>query len=286
MKIMIKKQNYNNDNPTFYIIPTPIGNLEDMTYRAIRVLKEVDLVLAEDTRVTRKLFSHYDIKTHLESFHDFNEDSKISEIIKKLQNGLNIGLVSDAGMPLISDPGYKLIRKLSVLDINIVALPGSNALLPGLVMSGLKAQPFIFFGFLDHKKNKRIDTIEKLKYYSETLVFYESIHRINDTLNNLFSVLGDRKFSLIREISKTYEEIIRGNLSEFSDLPDLKGELVLVVEGYNEDLINSNLTIVEQVDYFINQGLRKTEAMKKVSQMTKIPKNKIYQDYLNAKIKE
>ncbi len=283
---MIKKQNYNNDNPTFYIIPTPIGNLEDMTYRAIRVLKEVDLVLAEDTRVTRKLFSHYDIKTHLESFHDFNEDSKISEIIKKLQNGLNIGLVSDAGMPLISDPGYKLIRKLSVLDFNLVALPGSNALLPGLVMSGLKTQPFIFLGFLDHKKNKRIETIEKLKYYSETLVFYESIHRINDTLNNLFSVLGDRKFSLIREISKTYEEIIRGNLSEFSDLPNLKGELVLVVEGYNEDLINSNLTIVEQVDYFIDQGLRKTEAMKKVSQMTKIPKNKIYQDYLNAKIKE
>ncbi|MCF7924128.1 MAG: 16S rRNA (cytidine(1402)-2'-O)-methyltransferase [Candidatus Izimaplasma sp.] len=278
--------NYKNDKPTLYVIPTPIGNLEDMTYRAINILNHVDLILAEDTRVTRKLLSHYKISSKLQSYHDFNEESKLDDVIKKLETGLNIGLVSDAGMPLISDPGYHLVKKAIELDFNVVALPGSNALLPALIMSGLKTQPFIFIGFLDSKSKKRKEEIERVKYYSETLVFYESIHRIKTTLEEMFQILGERQFSIAREISKTYEEIIRGQLSEYNDLPDLKGELVIIVDGYKDHLINQDLTIVEQVDYFINQGLKKTEAMKKVSQMTKIPKNKIYQEYLNTKIKE
>lgn len=283
---MKKKFNYNNNKASLYIIPTPIGNLDDMTYRAVKVLRQVDLVLAEDTRVTRKLFNHYKISTQLESFHDFNEEKKINNIVENLASGIDIGLVSDAGMPLISDPGYKLVRKLFELDFNIIALPGSNALLPALVMSGLKTQPFIFLGFLDSKKTKRLETISKLKYYPETLIFYESIHRIKEMLKDLYNVLGDRSFSIIREISKTHEEIISGNLSEYNNLTKLKGELVVVIEGYSEEIINSDLTIVEQVDYFIRQGFKKIEAMKKVSQMTNIPKNKIYQDYLNEKIKE
>ncbi|QWB99846.1 16S rRNA (cytidine(1402)-2'-O)-methyltransferase [Mycoplasmatota bacterium] len=277
---------YQNHQATLYLVPTPIGNLEDITFRALKILKEVDIVFAEDTRNTRKLFSYYDIKTKMDSYHDHNEEQKMDVLIDKLKAGMDIALVSDAGMPLISDPGYHLVQKAIEHDFNVVALPGANALLPALIMSGIKTQPFVFLGFLDHKRKKRIEMIERVRYYPETLIFYESIHRIKETLKDLFDVLGDRQFTLAREISKSYEETIRANLSEYNDLKDLKGELVLIVEGYSEEILNDELSIVEQVDYFIEQGLKKTEAMKRVSQMTQIPKNKIYQEYLQKKIKE
>ncbi|MFP4478486.1 MAG: 16S rRNA (cytidine(1402)-2'-O)-methyltransferase [Candidatus Izemoplasmatales bacterium] len=279
-------KHYQNDLPSLYLVPTPIGNLEDMTFRAISILKSVDIIFAEDTRTTRKLMTHFDIKTKMDSYHDHNEKEKMDVLIGKLSDGKNIALVSDAGMPLISDPGYHLVQKAIEKNYNVVALPGANALLPALVMSGFKTQPFVFLGFLDHKSKKKIEMIERVKYYPETLIFYESIHRVKDSLKDLYSVLGDRPFIIAREISKSYEEIIRGKLSEYQDLSILKGELVLIVEGYSQELLNDELTIVEQVDYFINQGLKKTEAMKKVSQMTQIPKNKIYQEYLQNKIKE
>ncbi|MDY0139389.1 MAG: hypothetical protein RBR50_06810, partial [Candidatus Izemoplasmatales bacterium] len=160
-----------------------------------------------------------------------------------------------------------------------------NALLPGLLMSGFKTIPFVFIGFLDSKVNKRKSELERIKYYPETLVFYEAIHRFESTLESMYEVFGDREFVIAREISKTYEEIIRGSLSEYNSIGDLKGELVIIVKGY-EEKYETNLSIVEQVDYFINSGMKKTEAMKKVSEMTNIPKNKIYQDYLERKIKE
>jgi len=286
MKTMKATKHYQNDSPTLYLVPTPIGNLEDMTFRAINILKKVDIIFAEDTRTTRKLMTHFDIKTKMDSYHDHNETEKMNVLIDKLKSGKNIALVSDAGMPLISDPGYHLVQKTIEENFNVVALPGANALLPALIMSGLKTQPFVFLGFLDHKTKRRIEMIERVKYYPETLIFYESIHRVKDSLKDLYQVLGNRNFTIAREISKSYEETIRGKLSEYNDLNTLKGELVLIVEGYSEELLNEELSIVEQVDYFIKQGLKKTEAMKRVSQMTQIPKNKIYQEYLQEKIKE
>lgn len=282
---MKRISHYKNNLPTLYLVPTPIGNLEDMTFRAINVLNEVDTIYAEDTRTSRTLLNHYDIKTKLDSYHDFNEESKMVTLIEKLRKGFSIALISDAGMPLISDPGYHLVQKVINEDFNVVALPGSSALLPALVMSGIKTQPFVFMGFLDSKSKKRKEMIDKLKYYGETLIFYESIHRIKETLKDLYDCLGDREFAIARELSKSYEEMIHGNLSNYQALDDLKGELVLIVAGYEEEMFNSDLTIVEQVDYFIGQGFKKTEAMKKVSQMTHLPKNKIYQEYLQTKIK-
>lgn len=281
---MLRNLNYQSNQNTLYLIATPIGNLEDITLRALRILKEVDKIYAEDTRVTLKLLSHYDIKKPLISFHEHNQKLKLDDVIKDLKNGLKIGLVSDAGMPLISDPGYLLVKTALNNGFNVVSLPGANALLPALVMSGIKTHPFLFYGFLDPKTSKRIVELENIKYRPETLIFYEAIHRIKLTLKDMYDILGKRNFVIAREITKTYEEIIRGTLDEYSVLPDLKGELVVIIEGYINKEEKNDLSIVEQVDYFVNTGLKKTVAMKRVSEMTGLPKNQIYNEYLNAKI--
>ena len=282
---MLRNLNYQNSKSTLYLVPTPIGNLEDMTFRAINVLKSVDMVYAEDTRVTRKLLSYYQINQNPISFHEHNELKRNSEVLDNLKIGKNIALVSDAGMPLLSDPGLTLVKAVKEQGFNCVALPGANALLPGLLMSGLKTIPFTFIGFLDAKSGKRQIELERIKYYPETLIFYEAIHRIDSTLKDLYEVLGERDFVIAREISKAYEEIISGKLSEYTELGELKGELVLIVDGFKNHF-STELSIVEQVDFFIDSGLKKTEAMKRVSEMTNIPKNKIYQEYLENKIKE
>ncbi len=282
---MLKNYSYQNENSCLYLIPTPIGNLEDITFRAIKILKTVNVLYAEDTRVTKKLLSYYQIDQNPISFHEHNEAKRYLEVLEQLKNGLNVGLVSDAGMPLLSDPGYILVNEVIKAGFNVIALPGANALLPGLLMSGMKTLPFSFFGFLEARSNKRIQQLERIKYSPETLIFYEAIHRIKNTLKDMYQVLGDRNFVIAREITKAFEEIIRGKLSEFEGLDELKGELVVIVEGYQEEY-TSSLTLVEQVDYFITSGLKKTEAMKKVSEMTNIPKNMIYQEYLQNKIKE
>jgi 16S rRNA (cytidine1402-2'-O)-methyltransferase len=282
---MLRNLNYQNSKSTLYLVPTPIGNLEDMTFRAVNILKSVDMVYAEDTRVTKKLLSYYQINQNPISFHEHNELKRNSEVINHLENGKNIALVSDAGMPLLSDPGLMLVKAVKEQGFNCVALPGANALLPGLLMSGLKTIPFTFIGFLDSKSSKRQIELERIKYYPETLIFYEAIHRIDSTLKDLYEVLGERDFVIAREISKAYEEIISGKLSEHSELGELKGELVLIVDGFKNNF-STDLSIVEQVDFFIDSGLKKVEAMKRVSEMTNIPKNKIYQEYLENKIKE
>ncbi|MBI9008920.1 MAG: 16S rRNA (cytidine(1402)-2'-O)-methyltransferase [Tenericutes bacterium] len=281
---MKRNLNYQSDNSTLYLIATPIGNLEDITLRALKILKEVSKIYAEDTRVSVKLLNHYEIKKPLISFHEHNSSMKIQNVLSDLESGLNIGLVSDAGMPLVSDPGFDLVQKVLDAGFNVVSLPGANALLPALTMSGIKTHPFTFYGFLDSKTTKRNLELEEIKYRKETLIFYEAIHRIKQTLQSMFEIFGDRKFCIAREITKSYEEIIRGNLSEYDDLPDLKGELVVILEGYLEKQEKSELSIVEQVDYFVSTGLKKTEAMKRVAQMTGLPKNQIYTEYLNSKI--
>jgi 16S rRNA (cytidine1402-2'-O)-methyltransferase len=282
---MERHLNYQNEKATLFLIPTPIGNLEDMTFRAVTTLEKVDLIYAEDTRVSKKILSYYNINKNLISLHEHNESKRYEEILNNLNQGLNIGIISDAGMPLLSDPGFLIVNETKKAGFNVVALPGANALLPGLLMSGIKTIPFVFVGFLDAKQKKRRDEISKYQYYPQTLIFYEAIHRIKQTLEDMYNIFGDRNFVIAREISKAFEEIISGKLSEFNELDELKGELVLVVEGFSEDL-TSNLSIVEQVDFFIESGLKKTEAMKKVSEMTNIPKNRIYEEYLEKKIKE
>lgn len=281
---MIRNLNYQNENKTLYLIPTPIGNLEDITLRALNILKSVDKIYAEDTRVTLKLMSHYDIKKPLDSLHEHNESAKLACVLNDLKQGSDIALVSDAGMPLISDPGYQLVTAVREAGFNVVALPGANALLPALVMSGIKTHPFLFYGFLDSKSNKRKSQIQDLKYRPETLIFYEAIHRIAQTMSDLYDILGDRNFIIAREISKAYEEIISGHLAEHQEIGTLKGELVIVIAGHSEAIDNQELSIIEQVDFFIKSGMKKTEAMKRVSEMTGIPKNTIYQEYLNEKI--
>lgn len=282
---MLRNLNYQNDKSCLYLIPTPIGNLEDITLRSLKILKSVNVLYAEDTRVTKKLLNYHQIDQQLISLHEHNELKRNEEVLEHLKNGLNVGLVSDAGMPLLSDPGFILVQEVMKAGFNVIALPGANALLPGLLMSGIKTLPFIFLGFLDTKTNKRIQELERISYYPETLVFYEAIHRIKNTLKDMYIILGDRNFVIAREISKAFEEIISGKLSEYDSLDELKGELVIIVEGYLDKQEN-NLSIVEQVDYFIASGLKKTEAMKRVSEMTNVPKNKIYQEYLENKIKE
>ena len=281
---MERHLNYQNEKATLYLVPTPIGNLEDMTFRAVSTLLKVDLIYAEDTRVSKKILS-YNISKNLISLHEHNESKRFEEIVSNLNQGLNIAIISDAGMPLLSDPGFLIVQEAKKAGFNVVALPGANAVLPGLLMSGIKTIPFVFIGFLDAKQKKRKEELLKYQYYPQTLVFYEAIHRIKQTLEDLYHVLGDRNFVIAREISKAYEEIISGKLSEYNELEELKGELVLVVEGFSET-INTNLSIIEQVDFFIGTGLKKTEAMKKVSEMTNIPKNRIYEEYLSEKIKE
>ncbi len=283
--IVIRRHfNYQNNLGSLYLIPTPIGNLDDITLRALKVLESVDILYAEDTRVTKKLLNYFNIQKAIMSFHEHNENVKQDEIIQKLSEGLSVGIVSDAGMPLVSDPGYNLVKIVLEKGFNVISLPGANALLTGLVMSGIKTHPFVFLGFLDSKENKRRIELERIKYYPETLIFYEAIHRIKASLKTMYEVLGERDFVIAREITKAYEEVISGKLSEYNELEDLKGELVVIVSGYI-DKVKSDLSIVEQVDFFIDSGLSKTEAMKKVSQMTFIPKNRIYEEYLNAKIK-
>jgi len=281
---LLRNLNYKSDKSTLYLIATPIGNLEDITLRALRILKEVDKIYAEDTRVTVKLLNHYEIKKPLISFHEFNQNFKIQDVLKDLSEGLKVGLVSDAGMPLVSDPGFDLVRQALENNYNVVSLPGANALLPALTMSGIKTHPFLFYGFLDSKGSKRRTELEDLKYRKETLIFYEAIHRIKIAMKDMFNILGDREFVIAREITKAYEEIIKGKLSEFTELTELKGELVLIIEGYQKTQEESNLSITEQIDFFIETGMKKTEAMKKVSEMTGLPKNQIYQEYLNEKI--
>ncbi len=283
---MNRHKNYHNSIATLYLIPTPIGNLEDITLRSLRILGEVDVLFAEDTRVTRKMLAHFNIRTRLESLHEHNEESMTSYVIDLLANGQNIGLVSDQGMPLISDPGFKLVKEVLTEGYNVVSLPGASALLAGLSMSGIDPYPFVFLGFLDSRAGKRQDQLKKLAYREETLVFYEAPHRIQKLMSDVEMIMPGREVAIVREISKNHEEIIRGMPGELSEIQDIKGEIVVVVEGYKDKGGKmSSEDLVGQVDRLAKEGMSRTEAMRKVSEITGVPKNLIYQEYL-AKTKK
>lgn len=268
--------------PTVYLIPTPIGNLEDITLRSIETLKKVEVIFSEDTRVTKMLLNHLNISKKLISSHKFNEDKQKNLIISYLEKGLDIGIVTDRGTPIISDPGYALVKEAIEKHYNVVGLPGPTALIPALIVSGISPQPFTFYGFLNNKSSKRKKELESLKKYETTLIFYEAPHRLKETLNDMLDVLDNRNISISREISKKYEEVYRGNIKEIIDsLDEVKGELVIIVEGNKNTNDYSNLTIIEHVNLYIKEGYEAKEAIKKVAIDRNITKKEVYNIYHN-----
>lgn len=275
----MSQKSYDN-KPTLYLIATPIGNMEDITYRAINVLKSVSVIFSEDTRVTNQLLNYYNIKNKLISSHQYNEKDNIDKLLKYLNDGHDIGLVTDRGTPIISDPGYYLAKAAINNNYNVVSIPGATAFVSALITSNIDAQPFTFFGFLNSKSSKRRKELEELKNNKYTLIFYESPHRLIDTLNDMLKILGNRNISISREITKKFEEIYRGTISDvINELDVLKGEFVIVVEG-NKDVNDfSNLSILDHVNLYIENGLDSKEAIKKVAHERKLNKNEVYSEY-------
>lgn len=266
--------------PTLYLVPTPIGNLEDMTIRSINTLKNVDVILSEDTRVTAELLKKLEINKKLVSNYEYNEEKNKSIVLDYLKDGKNVALVSDRGTPIISDPGYLITDYIISQGYNVVALPGATALIPALITSGLTPMPFTFYGFLNSKESKRKKELETLKNVKSTLIFYEAPHRILDTLGNILEVFGNRKISISREITKKYEEIYRGTIEEvISQLDNIKGEFVIVVEGAKIDINYNDVSIKEHIDFYLNQGFDLKESMKLVAKERKISKSDVYHDY-------
>lgn len=275
------------DVGTLYLIPTPIGNLEDMTFRAVRILKEVDIIAAEDTRNTQKLLNHFAIDTKLVSYHEHNKMESGKKLMKQLLDGKSIGLVSDAGMPAISDPGYDLVKDCLHHKINVVPLPGANAAITTLVASGLETEHFCFYGFLPRHKKERKEQLEQLKNIPFTLIFYEAPHRICETIQAIYDVFGERKMVICRELTKRYEEFIRGNISELINWckdGTIKGEFCLIVEGCpegtnNDELWWTHLSLSEHVTYYVKEGMNAKEAIKFVAKERNVPKREVYRAY-------
>ncbi|GGD28304.1 ribosomal RNA small subunit methyltransferase I [Pontibacillus salipaludis] len=271
-----------------YIVPTPIGNLEDITYRALRILSEVDEIAAEDTRQTKKLLTHFDLHTPLTSYHEHNKYNREDYLLHALQSGKKIAIVSDAGMPGVSDPGFEIVKRAIEEDISVVVLPGANAALCALVGSGLDTTRFSFYGFLPRKKKERKEELERLSKDAGTLVFYESPHRLKEMLKALQEEFGDRQVVLARELTKKYEEYIRGTASEvleWAHTEQVRGEFCIIVEGRQSQEVESEsnwwdeLSLVEHVEQYVERGQSSKAAIKQVSVDRKISKREVYQAY-------
>jgi 16S rRNA (cytidine1402-2'-O)-methyltransferase len=273
-----------------YLVGTPIGNLKDITLRALETLKECDIIAAEDTRHTLKLLNHFDIKKTMISYQKFNENDKSNDIIDMVENGKIIALVTDAGMPGISDPGSVIISRCIERKIGFEIIPGATALVTGLVYSGLDTSKFVFRGFLPRENKDRHEVLQEIKDYRDTIIIYEAPHRLKTTLSYLLEELGDRQISVCRELTKLYENINRGNLSEmikYYEENDPRGEYVLVIAGKSDEAIENEkklvwaeLDIEEHIIKYMNQGFSKKEAIKLVAKDRKIPKNEIYKHSL------
>lgn len=271
------QKSYDN-SPSVYIVPTPIGNLEDMTFRAINTLRMVDVIFSEDTRVTLQLLNYFEIKNKLIHLDDHNEDNVKNMVLEYLKDGKNVAIVTDRGTPIISDPGYKTVKFLKDNGYNVIALPGACAFVPAIVASGISSEHFIFYGFLSSKEKKMYDELEMLSDSEYTLVFYEAPHRIIRTLTAMLEVFGDRIISISREISKLHESVFVGKISEAIDTIDVKGEFVIVVSA-SENQISTDMSIVENVNMYIKSGLSSMDAIKRVAKERKIPKNLVYKEY-------
>lgn len=267
---------------TLYIVGTPIGNLEDMTFRAIQVLQQVDAIAAEDTRHTGKLLQHFQISTPQLSYHDHNRLSRIPELLERLQSGRAIALVTDAGMPGISDPGYELVKACAEIGISVVPIPGPSAVITALSASGLPTDRFVFEGFLPPKGQPRRDRLESLPAESRTLVFYEAPHRLRQTLEDLAAALGpDRSITLTRELTKLHEEFWRGSLEEAIaryTTREPQGEFTLVVAGAEQvQPLLSESALKTELQQLLNQGISRSQASRQLAQQTSLPRRHIYQ---------
>ena len=274
-------------NGKLYLVATPIGNLEDITLRALRILKEVDYIAAEDTRNTLKLLNHFEIKKPLISNHRHNEEDRENSLIEKLKDGKNIAVVSDAGTPGISDPGEVIAKRAIEENIEVIPIPGACAAINALIASGLNTKEFVFFGFLPLNKKLRKEKLEEIKNENKTIIIYEAPHKIKDSLNDLKNIVGDRKIVLARELTKIHEEFIRGNIDEIIEKSEnLKGEMILLIEGskeFNNENILNNLSLEEHYNVYEKQGLDKKEIIKKIAKDRGVNKNEIYQYFLKNK---
>ena len=276
---MIQKSYEKSEYGKLYLIPTPIGNLDDITIRGINTLKEVDIIFAEDTRQTLNLLKYLNISKKVESCHKFSEMMHKDKIISILKSGKNVGYVTDRGTPLISDPGNVIVDYAIKENITVIALPGASALLPALNMSGISNERFLFYGFLNSKTSIAKKELVDLKEVKQTLIFYEAPHRIKETLELMLNVFGNRKITIAREISKLYEEIIRDKINNIIEICDkIKGEIVIIVEGYKEEekILDYNTLI----DELINKGYSKKDAINEIADRYNISKNKLYNDYI------
>jgi 16S rRNA (cytidine1402-2'-O)-methyltransferase len=273
-----------------YLVPTPIGNLEDMSMRAIRILKEADWIAAEDTRNTKKLCHYFEIETPLISYHEHNKQSSGHKIIERLKEGAKIALVSDAGMPTISDPGNELVTAAAENQLTVVPLPGANAALTALIASGLTTQPFYFYGFLDRQKKVKRKELEQLANISSTILFYESPHRLKETLLIMEEIVGDRRVVLCRELTKKFEEFIRGTISEvrqWASDEEVRGEFCIVMEGATERVTSEEmiswwqtLKVEEHVEHYISvKGFSSKDAIKLTAKDRGLQKRDVYQAY-------
>lgn len=285
-----QKSSQHEQGSCLYLVATPIGNLEDMSVRALRILKEADVIAAEDTRNTRKLCNYFEIQTPLVSYHEHNLEIGGEKLLGYLREGKTVALVSDAGLPCISDPGADIVVKAIEEGYAVVPIPGANAALTALIASGLTPQPFYFFGFLNRQKKERRLQLEKLAKREETMIFYEAPHRLKDTLKDLELILGNRKIVLARELTKKFEEFLRGTILEavqWAENSEVRGEFCIILEGNSnsedeeeENAYWTNLSIVEHVDYLIEETqITSKDAIKEVAKIRGLPKRDVYQEY-------
>ena len=276
---MNRQKSFENEKPTLYLVPTPIGNLNEMTPRAIDVLNSVDVIACEDTRNSGQLLKHFGISKRLIAYQNFNEASSTKGIINLLSQGNNIALISDAGYPLINDPGQRVVSEVTALGYNVVPISGCRAFLTALVASGIIAQPFIFIGFLPPSTHDCVKKLRLYQSYPMTLIMYEAPHRIEKMLQSCLDVLGDRHICIARELTKVHEEFIRGTISEILPIAsELKGEMVVVIEG-NQDDYEKDIDmgqIMNMVNTSIESGMSTSAAIKEVAKQTGISKNQIY----------
>ena len=276
---MIQRQkSFEEGGPVLYLVPTPVGNLNEMTPRAIEVLNSVDVIACEDTRNSGQLLKYFGIHKRLIACQNFNEESSANGIVKLLEEGNTVALISDAGYPLISDPGQRVVFDVTEAGYRVIPLSGCSAFLNALVASGLVVQPFIFIGFLPSSENDRKKKLVEYAHYPMTLVFYEAPHRIAKTLRDMQEVLGDRRCVIARELTKLHEEFIRGTISQLMEVADdLKGEMVIVVEGCSEqEETYSDETLMKMVEEAMQSGISRSKAVKDVANKTGVSKNRIY----------
>ena len=271
-----------------YLVATPIGNLEDITFRAIRILKEVDLIAAEDTRQTLKLLNHYEINKPLISYHRHNEEVKQEILIQQLKEGQNIALVSDAGTPVISDPGEVIVKEALKENIKIIPIPGACALINALIASGLDTKEFSFYGFLSLNKKLRKEKLQEIKKENKTIILYEAPHKLTSTLKDLKEILENRKIVVARELTKIHEEFLRGTVDEILEqYKEPKGEHIILIEGTEireeteEEKLKKEMTIEDHYNYYKKQGFSKNEIIKKIAKDKCVSKNEIYQLFIN-----